>query len=260
MAEADVGWWGLAASLVLIAVTIALSLWRGLGLERDISVATVRALVQLLAVGYVLAVVIDPDQPLVLAVAWVVAMVLFASWTVGRRAPEIPGAVLLALPALTASTAVTLLTIFGLGVFPLEARTLVPLGGMMIGNAMKDTIVAGRRIIGELSDKRPEVEARLALGQTWRDASRPHVRAALRTALISQVETTKAVGLVFLPGTMTGLILAGVDPVDAVLVQAAIMFLILGAVAINVVVIGESLTRRLFTAEHQLVPLPRTAA
>ncbi|MEO1062925.1 MAG: iron export ABC transporter permease subunit FetB, partial [Actinomycetota bacterium] len=219
--------------------------------------ATVRALVQLLAVGYVLAFVIDPDQPLALAVAWVVAMVLFASWTVASRAPEIPGAFFLALPALTASTAVTLLTIFGLGVFPLEARTLVPLGGMMIGNAMKDTIVAGRRIIGELSEKRPEVEARLALGQTWRTASRPHVRAALRTALISQVETTKAVGLVFLPGTMTGLVLAGVDPVDAVLVQAAIMFLILGAVAINVVVIGESLTRRLFTAEHQLVPLPR---
>ncbi|MEM8905524.1 MAG: iron export ABC transporter permease subunit FetB [Actinomycetota bacterium] len=259
MAEGDVGWLGLAASLLLIAVTLGLSLWRRLGLERDIVEATVRALVQLLAVGYVLTVVIDPDQPLVLAAAWVTAMVLFAAWTVARRAPEIPGAFRLALPALATSTIVTLLTIFGLGIFPLEARTLVPLGGMMIGNAMKDTVVAGRRIIGELSDKRPEVEARLALGQTWRDASRPHVRAALRTAMISQIETTKAVGLVFLPGTMTGLVLAGVDPVDAVLVQAAIMFLILGAVVINVVVIGESLTRRLFTAEHQLIPLPRVA-
>ncbi|MEO1065554.1 MAG: ABC transporter permease, partial [Actinomycetota bacterium] len=64
MPESDVGWWGLAASLVLIAVTIVLSLWRQLGLERDIGIATVRALVQLLAVGYVLAFVIDPDQPL----------------------------------------------------------------------------------------------------------------------------------------------------------------------------------------------------
>lgn len=259
MPEGDVGWLGLAGSLVLIVVTIGLSVWRGLGLERDVIEATVRALVQLLAVGYVLTIVIDPDQPLALAIAWVALMVPFAAWTVARRAREIPGAFTLALAALTASTSVTLLIVFGLGVFPLEARTLVPVGGMMIGNAMKDTIVAGRRIIAELSEKRPEVEARLALGKTWREASRPYVRAALQTALISQIETTKAVGLVFLPGTMTGLILAGVDPVDAVLVQAAIMFLILGAVAINVVIVGEALTRRLFTDDHRLVPLARTA-
>ncbi|HYZ99646.1 MAG TPA: ABC transporter permease, partial [Acidimicrobiales bacterium] len=77
------------------------------------------------------------------------------------------------------------------------------------------------------------------------------------TALTAQIESTKAVGLVFLPGAMTGLILAGVDPVDAVLVQAAIMYLILGAVATNVVVIGLGLTRRLFTPDHRLVRLAR---
>ena len=62
MAQGDVGWWGLAASLLLIAVTLAISVWRRLGLEKDVVVATVRALAQLLAVGYVLTVVIDPDQ------------------------------------------------------------------------------------------------------------------------------------------------------------------------------------------------------
>jgi putative ABC transport system permease protein len=124
---------------------------------------------------------------------------------------------------------------------------------------MKDAVVAGRRIVEEMADKRPEVEARLALGQPWPEASRPHVRAAMRTALISQIETTKAVGLVFLPGAMTGLILAGVDPLDAVRVQAAIMFLILGAVATNVIVIGRGLTRRLFTPDHRLVELRRAA-
>ncbi|MEM9036319.1 MAG: iron export ABC transporter permease subunit FetB [Actinomycetota bacterium] len=259
MAEGDVGWLGLLASLVLIAVTIGLSWWRGLGLERDVIVATARALVQLLIVGYVLTIVIDPDQPLALAFVWVGLMVPFAAWTVGQRAKEIPGAFGIALAALTPSTVITLLIVFALGVFPLEARTLVPVAGMMVGNAMKDTIVAGRRIIAELSEKRAEVEARLALGQTWKQASRPHVRSAVRTALISQIETTKGVGLVFLPGAMTGLILAGIDPVDAVLVQAALMFLILGAVAINVVVVGEALTRRLFTSDHRLLPLTRSA-
>ena len=119
------------------------------------------------------------------------------------------------------------------------------------------TVVAARRVISELGDHRAEVEARLALGQPWTEASRPYVRSALRTALSSQIETTKAVGLVFLPGAMTGLILAGVDPVGAVRVQAALMFLILGAVATNASVVGVGLTRNLFTDDHRLVRLDR---
>ena len=77
--------------------------------------------------------------------------------------------------------------------------------------------------------------------------------------MITQIETTKAVGLVLLPGTMTGLILAGVDPVGAVLVQAAVMFLILGSVATTATIVALGLTRRLFTADHRLVRLPRPA-
>ncbi|MFP5322028.1 MAG: ABC transporter permease [Acidimicrobiia bacterium] len=259
MAQGDVGWWGLAASLILVAVTIGISVWRRLGLERDVLVATGRALAQLLAVGYVLTVVIDPDQPIAYAWAWLVFMVLFAAWTVSRRAPEVPGVLRLALISLSASTAATTLVIFGLGMFPVEARVIVPVGGMMVGNAMTSTVLAGRRVLSEFSEKRPDVEARLALGQPWTDASRPGLRSALRAAMTQQIETTKAVGLVFLPGAMTGLILAGVDPVDAVRVQAAIMFLILGAVAINVVVIGTGVTRRLFTDDHRLVRLSRSA-
>ena len=86
-------------------------------------------------------------------------------------------------------------------------------------------------------------------------------RSLLRsTALVGQIESTKAVGLVFLPGAMTGLILAGADPVDAVLVQAAVMFLILGCVATNAVIVGLGLTRRLFSPDHRLLPLARSEA
>lgn len=258
MPEGDVGWWGLAASLVLIAVTIGISLWRRLGLERDVVWAVLRASAQLIGVGYVLAVVIDPDAPIALSWAWLVFMVLFAAYTVSRRAPEVPGVLVLAMQALTASTAVTVAVIFGLGIFPVEPRAIVPIGGMMVGNAMSSTVVAGRRILAEFSEKRSEVEARLALGQSWQEASRPSLRSAMRTGMTAQIETTKAVGLVFLPGAMTGLILAGVDPVEAVRVQAAIMFLILGAVTINVVVIGTGVTSRLFTEDHRLVRVRRT--
>lgn len=78
---------------------------------------------------------------------------------------------------------------------------------------------------------------------------------ALRTALIPQIERTKAVGIVILPGAMTGLILAGVDPTDAVLIQLAVMYLILGSVATSVTIVGLGVRRRLFTDDHRLVPL-----
>ena len=94
----------------------------------------------------------------------------------------------------------------------------------------------------------------------WPDAARPHVRAALRTALLPQIESTKVVGLVALPGAMTGLILAGVKPVDAVKVQAAVMFLILGGVSVTVTVVARGLTRRLFTPDHRLRRLVREAS
>jgi putative ABC transport system permease protein len=255
--EAAIGWGGLGLSLILVAVAVGLSWWRGLRLERQVLWASARALGQLLAVGYLLVVLVDPDSPVALAWAWVVAMVVFAAVVVQRRAREIPGIVGLALLATAGSSAISLLVVFGLGVYPNVGRAVVPIAGMMVGNSIGATVVAARRIVEEASERRPEIEARLALGQPWQDASKPFVRSALRTAVTSQVESTKAVGLVFLPGAMTGLILAGTDPVDAVLVQAALMYLILGAVATNVVVIGLGLTRRLFTRDHRLVRIAR---
>jgi putative ABC transport system permease protein len=255
----DVTWLGLAVSLLLVAVAIAVSLLIGLRLERAIAWATVRAIVQLLLVGWALAVVIDPARPLVWSWLWVVAMTGYAGVVARRRAPEVPRVVALTTVAFAASAVVTLGVLFGFRVFPLEGRTLVPLAGLMIGNAMNATVLAGRRIVEQLRDQRLEVEARLALGQPSGQAARPYLVGAVRTALIPQIETTRAVGLVVLPGAMTGLILAGVDPVDAVLVQAVVMFIVLASVATTTTVVGLGLVQRLFTADHRLIHLPRPA-
>ena len=260
MNDAAIGWAGLGLSLILVGVAVGLSLWQGLRLEKDMLWAAGRALVQLLAVGYVLQYIVEPGTPIAWAWAWVVLMLLVASLTARRRAPEVPGIMGLTLGATSASAALALFVVFGLGIYPVVGRAVVPIAGMMIGNSIGSIVVASRRILGELADRRPEVEARLALGQPWQEASKPFVRSALRTALTSQIENTKAVGLVFLPGAMTGLILAGADPVDAVLVQAALMYLILGCVATNVVLIGLGLTRKLFTPDHRLVRLARTGS
>ncbi len=253
----DVGPAGVALAGLLVVVAVGLSWWQRLGAEVDIAWAALRALGQLLLIGGALALVIDPDTPLVWSWLWVAGMVGFAALTVRRRAAEVPGALGISLAAFAAAAVVTLGVLFGLGVFPVEGRTLVPLAGMMVGNSMTATVLVSRRIVGELRESRREVEVLLALGRPSRDAGRPYVARAVREALIPQVETTKAVGIVFLPGAMTGLILAGVDPVDAVLVQIVVMYLVLGSVATTTAVVGLGLSRRLFTADHRLVRLRR---
>jgi putative ABC transport system permease protein len=249
----DVSPLGLALSLSLVGVAVVLSLSLGLGLERRILWAALRALVQLLLVGIALVFVIDPEQSLAWSIAWVVAMVGFAAWTVGRRAPEVPGAARLSLLAFGATAIITLGVLFGMGIFPLEPRTLVPLAGMTIGNSMTATVLVSRRVITEFSEKRGLIEVLLSLGYSGRDAFRPFLRASVSTALIPQIETTKAVGIVFLPGAMTGLILAGVSPLDAVLVQIVVMYLVLGSVAVSTTVVAVGLSRSLFTGDQRAV-------
>ena len=257
MIPSQLGWAGLAASLVLVVAALLLSGWQHLRLTRPMVIAAVRAAAQLLLVGMALRLVLDPDASMWWAWVWVGLMVVFAGRVIRNRAREVPGAVLLGTSAMLAVVVVSLTAVFGLGIFPAEGRTIVPLAGMMIGNSMTSCVLVGRRIVAEITDRRDEVEARLALGLSSTDAARPYVRSALRTALIPQIESTKAVGLVFLPGAMTGLVLAGVDALDAVQVQLAIMYLVLGSVATSVTVMGLGLSRRLFTDDHRLVELTR---
>lgn len=250
---------GLATSLALVAVAAVISLWQRLGLHRQILWAAARALVQLLLVGAALTLIIEPGRSLLWSWMWVLAMVAYAGDVARRRAPEVPRIMPLAIASFGAAAVITLGVLFGLRVFPLEGRTLVPIAGMVVGNSMTATVLAARRMVEELRDKRDEVEARLALGQPARRAAIPYLRAALRSALSPQIETTKATGLVFLPGAMTGLILAGVSPFQAVLVQAVVMFLVLASVATTSVVVTLGLVGRVFTADHRLRPLRRPA-
>jgi len=253
----QVGWVGLATSLALVAVAAGISVWQRLSLQRQILWAAARALIQLLLVGETLALLLEPGRSLWWSWAWTAGMILYAGDVARRRAPEVPRLAALAIAAFAAMAVITLGVVFGLRIFPLQGRTLVPIAGMMIGNSMTATVLVARRLVDELRDKRDEVEARLALGQPSGQAATPYVRTALRSALSPQIETTKATGLVFLPGAMTGLILAGVPPLQAVLVQAVVMFLILGSVAVTTVVVALGLVRRLFTSDHRLLPLPR---
>lgn len=258
MTGPDISVVGVAASLILIAIAVAISWRERLGLERSILWAATRAAVQLLAIGAALGLVLAEDAPIAWAWLWVVAMVAIAGFTVARRAPEVPGIGWLAVGAIAIAVATSLAVVFGFDMYALEARTLVPTAGMLMGNAIGSTVLAARRTLTEIDEHRDQVEVRLSLGASGADAVRPHLRESLRTANTPQIEQTKIVGLIALPGTMTGLLLAGVDPVDAVLVQLAVMFLILGSVAITSVIVGRGVARRLITPDQRLqLPIPK---
>ena len=251
--DAGISVLGVASSLLLIAIAIAISWRRQLGLERSIAWAATRATVQLSVVGFGLALVFADDAPIAWSWAWVTAMVVVGGATVARRVPSVPGLFVLTCGALGVAVSVSLGVVFGFGIFPIEARTIVPVAGMLLGNAIGSTVLAARRTLVEVDEHRDQVEVRLSLGQPGVAAVRPQVREALRTAVTPQIEQTKVVGLISLPGTMTGLLLAGVSPQDAVLVQLAVMFLILGSVAITTVIIGPGVAYRLITSDQRLV-------
>lgn len=256
MNRAEVGAAGVAASLVLITVAVALSAREHLALGRSMLWACVRALVQMLVIGAGLGLVLADGAPLFLSWLWVVAMVVIGAVTVASRIREVRGAFPVALASLGAAQTVSLLVVFGLGIFPLEPRTLVPGAGMILGNAIGSTVLAARRTFTEVSEHRDQIEVRLSLGRPGTEAVRPQLVEALRTSITPQIEQTKIVGIIALPGTMTGLLLAGVDPLDAVLVQTVVMFLILGSVAITTVLVGRGVARRLVTTKHRLAPIP----
>ena len=252
-----VSWWGLAASLLMVAAVILLSWRQRLRLERDLAIAVARSLVQLLLVGAALGIIVDPDTWIGWSFAWVVGMVVFAAVTISHRAAILPGALPIAFAATGASASVGLGLLFGLSIFPVKGTTVVPVAGMIVGNSLSAGVLASRRLVESAGERRADLEARLALGLPWQDAARPMLRGVLRTAISPDVERIKALGIVVLPGAMTGLILAGVNPLDAVRVQLALMYVILGAVATTTSVIVLLGARRLFTPDHRLRPVAR---
>src|SRR5262249_55008298 len=146
----------------------------------------------------------------------------------------------------------TLGLVVALGVFEATARYLVPVGGMVIGNAMTASAVALNRLGDEMADSRARIEATLALGASAEEAAQPTVRRALRSGMITLVDSTKTTGLIFFPGTMVGMLLAGAEPTDAVRLQLILLYTLLGSVSIAALVATLLAYRNFFTPAEQL--------
>ena len=241
----------LAASTVLIVIAVAISRWLRLGFARGIVLASVRAAVQLIAVGILLTIVVDSGWEALLAPVWIAAMIAIAAYVVSQRAHTrsvlIPAALAVGGPTLLA-----LAIVFGFGVLPPEPIQMIVVAGITIGNTLPATVLGADQIRKQLSDGRASIEALLALGVDSNRSGRFMVAEATRVALIPQIERTKVVGLVALPGAFTGLLIAGVAPFEAAIVQLVVMYLVLGSVAVSAAVVALVTARRAFTPDQRL--------
>lgn len=251
----DPSWLQLAVAAGLVLIAIGVSAARGLGLERDMAVATVRTFVQLLALGYVLGFVFSSARP-ALIVGILLFMLTVAAWTVaGRQRRPTNSLRLLVLASLTSGCGLTLVlaTEVILRIQPwYNPYYLIPLMGMVIGNSLNSATLAVERLDSDLRNTRDRVEALLALGATSRQAAAAAVHDAMKAAMIPIINSMMVVGLVSLPGMMTGQILGGSVPLVAIKYQVLIMYMIAFSTAVTAFVLTTLRARAYFTLAHQL--------
>lgn len=245
----------LAAALLL--VNAGLSLWLDLGIARRLAVSAVRMVVQLLLVGLVLKLLFSQSSLGLTALAGLV-MVGFSGWEIhSRQDRRFVGWWSVGLGSSAMLSAGGIATFYTLTVVLQpqpwhDPRLALPLLGMVLGNAMTGVSLGLNRLTSDAVTLRPAIEARLALGQTRTVAFAPLLRRSLRTALLPTVNAMAATGVVSLPGMMTGQILAGADPMDAVKYQIMIMLVIAGGTGIGALVALRIGAWRLSDNRHRL--------
>jgi putative ABC transport system permease protein len=238
------------ASLSLVLLSIGLAWWLGLRIERRLIEASLRAAAQLLGVGFIFYLIFEATGAIYWAWLWVGVMVGVATVVVVRRARhKISGLAHVTTGAVVGSAAISIAVTFGFGVIVYDPVSLVVVAGITIGNAVPSAVLGVNQAVGLSRDRRGELEALLSLGFDRRQIVRFMAPRAARSSLIPQVERTKVVGLIALPGAMTGLLLAGIDPVEAVAVQLLVMYLVLGTAALCVVATVASITRGSVTGD-----------
>jgi len=249
------------ADLVIAASTIALnaalSIALRLGVERQLLIAAARMCVQLVLVGLVLRVLFATVSPLLTALA-VLVMVGFAGYeAASRQKRRFRGLWTYGLGTSAMLFAGSLMILFALAtqIQPepwYHPRYAIPLLGMILGNTMTGVAIGLNALTGQVHRERAAIETLLALGESREAALRPLLRDAVRSGLIPIINAMAATGLVYLPGMMTGQILSGVDPEEAIKYQLLIMFLIAGGTAVGVVLSVHAAARRLTDGRHRL--------
>ena len=251
----DLSLWDLVTVYSLLLMSIGLAHILRAGQGRDIFWSGLRMFVQLMIVGYLLHLVFALESALPVLLILVV-MTGFAVQTIGARVETkmpnfyrvVGAAILFGCGGMTFFFCTLVI-----GLEPwYDPRYLIPLAGMVIGNSMTGASLAAERLAAEFRERREEIETALCLGSSVKLAAEPAVSSAFRAALIPSVNAMAAMGLVFLPGMMTGQILSGTEPLIAVKYQIAIMCVITGSVALTTFMILRFGYRSYFTSYQSL--------
>lgn len=247
-----IGWLQLVLATGFVVLVGIISMRLSLGIEKDLAIATARTYLQLIALGLVLRWVFGIDSPW-LVVALLVLMMLAAAQSIVKRAPDAPSGILgssmltMVLTGFIVTFAVTGLII---GVDPwYRAQYVIPIAGMVLGNSMNGVALALERTFADLDTHTERVLALTALGATPWEAAGDIVRVAIRAGLIPTINSMAAAGLVFIPGMMTGQVLAGADPLAAAYYQIVVMLMVSAATALGSVLAVLLSFRRRFSSD-----------
>jgi len=256
----DIGWMQLGLGLLFIVIAGLASVLQALDLERKLLIGTARTFAQLFLLGYVLKFVFNLNN-MWLVILIFVFMIYFASRTIYKSVDErqvsffLPTFFSMLISFFFVSFVVTAIIV---DVTPWwKPQYFIPLGGMVIGNSMNAVAVALERLLNELRNRRNEIEMMLCHGADYKEASREILRNAMRAGMIPSINSMMAVGIVFIPGMMTGQIIAGADPIAAIKYQIVVMVMLVGSTTIGTLLIILFVRRRCFSSGQQLLLSPR---
>ncbi|MDA1013259.1 MAG: iron export ABC transporter permease subunit FetB [Planctomycetota bacterium] len=244
---------GLAAGLIIVNSVISIVL--GLKLGRSLLLASIRTILQLLLIGMILDSVFAIDRWYAVAGLLLVMTITAGVAAVGRTERRYPGVYFDSIVAIWASSwivaAYAMLAIMREVEPWYQPQYAIPLVGMILGNALNGISLGLNRLGEQLTTHRDQVEALLTMGATRGEAARDSIRQAVQTGMVPIINSMMVVGIVSLPGMMTGQLLSGVSPMQAVRYQIVIMFVIAAATALGTVGVVLLGYRRLFNEQHQ---------
>lgn len=242
----------LGISLVFVLIPLILSKSLNLGLEKDTLIATIRSIIQLITVGYVLQFVFDTEHMLYI-ILMVILMIGAATHNAQKKGVSIKGIIWKLVLTFTFIEILTQGILIGLQITPPTAQYIIPISGMVIGNSMVLSILFLNRFTSEMEEKDNQTELVLSLGGTPKQAVHRPLISSIQASTIPTIESQKTIGLVQLPGMMSGQIIAGADPVQAVFFQLLILFLLLTTAVITSIMIGYLSYPTLFNERMQFL-------
>ena len=242
----------LLMATVLIAMAVIVSYQQKMRLELEILHSALRAVVQLVVVGYVLHFIFGADHPLFTGGVLLV-MLISAAVNGGKRGEGITHASWIAGVSIGIGAVITLAILLGANVLSFTPYQMIPVGGMVMSGAMVAVGLCFRQITTSFKSRQQEIQIKLALGATPMQACKAILRAALIFSLQPTIDSAKTLGIVSLPGMMTGLILAGMSPMEAIKYQIIVIFMSFSTISIAIAIAGYLSCRQFFNAKQQLI-------